>query len=200
MEGECCPHSGGECGYEGIGFRSEHRSNDSCETTDVLDPVPEPIAGSVLSPLSAEERCSMWNPQTLSGIPELIGRTQEHFACRYFAIYPEPPGILHGEHFARSLGGFESPFTTSSICAGMQVLPFRLHPGYFVLPPWSSVRIQVYDLHRRSLLLVGVAQDIGGPPAIGHCRIPYDAFAISARWVVAHTNDFRCFRVATAIS
>ena len=121
---------------KGVGFRSEHRSNDSCETTDVLGPVPEPIAGSVLSPLSAL-RCLVRNSRMLSGIPKLVGRAQEHFACCYFA-----------------------------------------------------------RILRR---LVGVAQDIEGPPAIGHSRVPY-AFAISAGRVVAHTNDFRCFRVATAIS
>ena len=63
---------------KGVGFRSEHRSNDSCETTDVLGPVPEPIAGSVLSLLSAL-RCLVWNSRMLSGIPELVGRTRGVF-------------------------------------------------------------------------------------------------------------------------
>ena len=143
MEGECCPHSGGECGYEGIGFRLEHRSNDSCETTDVLGPTPEPIAGSVLSLLSAL-RCLVWNSRMLSGIPKLVGRTQGAFRLSLLCPYSAPPG------------------------------------------------------NRRSLLLVGVAQDIGGPPAIGHGRVPYAAFVVSMR--VGASNDFELFTLLTVIS
>lgn len=83
-------------GAREIGFQLGNRSKCCLAVDDqFVRPELESIAGSVLSPLSAL-RCLVWNFRTLSEIHELVGRTQEHFACRYFARILRRPGTARG--------------------------------------------------------------------------------------------------------
>lgn len=128
-----------------------------------LCPELEPIAGSVLSSLSAL-RCLVWNLRTLSEIPELVGRTQTGaFRSLLLCPYSAPPGNCTGAgDFTRSFGRLQPPLATAGD-ASTPCIPKCSVLSRSVSAQSSSLGPSYYGVS-----LVEVVQDIGGPPAIGH--------------------------------